>query len=65
MIKRLLLLGAAAVVFAAALIVILAILDLVTIAELKESLGRIMAVVAVSTAGLAVIALLIRAAAAR
>lgn len=65
MIKRLLLLGIAAVVFAAMVVANLAILDVVTIEELRASLGKIAGVIAVSTVALAGIALLVRAAARR
>jgi hypothetical protein len=65
MIRRILLLGAAVVAFSVAIIVNLAILDLVTMAELRESVGEIVAIVAVSTVALAGIALLIKASAAR
>lgn len=50
MIKRVLVLGAATLVFAAAVIVNLWIVDVVTISALKESLGRISSVVVVTTA---------------
>ena len=65
MIRRILLLGAAMVAFSVAIIVNLAILDLVTMAELREGVGEIVAIVAVSTVALAGIALLIKASAAR
>ena len=65
MVRRILLLSAAVVAFAIAVIVNLAILDLVTMAEVRESVGKIVAIVAVSTAALAGIALLIKASAAR
>lgn len=65
MIRRSLLLGAAAVVFAAMVFLNLAILDIVTIEELQGSLGRVAGVVAVSTVALIAVALLVRAAARR
>jgi len=65
MVRRILLLSAAVVAFAIAVIVNLAILDLVTMAEVRESVGKIVAIVAVSTVALAGIALLIKASAAR
>jgi hypothetical protein len=65
MIKRLLLLGIAAIVLAATVVFSLAILDVISIDELQGSLGRIAGVVAVSTVALVVIALLVRAAARR
>ena len=65
MIRRILLLGAAMAAFSVAIIVNLAILDLVTMAELRESVGEIVAIVAISTVTLAGVALLIKASAAR
>jgi hypothetical protein len=49
MIKQVLVLGAATLVFAAAVIVNLWIVDVVTISALKESLGRISSVVVITT----------------
>lgn len=65
MIRRSLLLGAAAVVFAVMVVLNLAILDVVSIDELQGSLGKIAGVVAVSTVALVSVALLVRAAARR
>ena len=65
MVRRILLLSAAVVAFAIAVIVNLAILDLVTMAEVRESVGKIVAIVAVSTVALAGIAFLIKASAVR
>jgi len=55
MIQRTLVLGLAVVVFAAAVIANLAILDLITIAELKESLGKTASVIGVTVIATAVI----------
>jgi hypothetical protein len=55
MIWRILVVGAAIIVFAAAVIANLAIADVVTISALKESLGRIVSIVAVTTAATALI----------
>lgn len=63
--RRILLLGAGALVLAAAIVVNLAILDIVSWGDLGESLGRIAAVVAVSVAALAALAALVAAAARR
>lgn len=65
MIRRSLLLGAAAIVFAVMVVLNLAILDVVSIDELQGSLGKIAGVVAVSTVALVSVALLVRAAARR
>lgn len=65
MIRRSLLLGAAAIVFAVMVLLNLAILDVVSIDELQGSLGKIAGVVAVSTVALVSVALLVRAAARR
>jgi hypothetical protein len=65
MIRRSLLLGAAAIVFAVMVVLNLAILDVVSIDELHGSLGKIAGVVAVSTVALVSVALLVRAAARR
>lgn len=65
MIRRSLLLGAAAIVFAVMVVLNLAILDVVSIDELRRSLGKIAGVVAVSTVALVSVALLVRAAARR
>jgi hypothetical protein len=49
MANRVLILGAVILIFAAALVVNLWIVDVVTLPALKESLGRIFSIVAVTT----------------
>lgn len=65
MIRRLALTGAAATLFSVAVIVNLAILDVVTLHDVGSSLGKILGVLVVSVVALAGIALLVRAAARR
>jgi hypothetical protein len=62
MLKRIVVIGMAIVVFACAVIINLAILDLLSIDEVRESLGKILSVIGVSTAAIVLILLLARAA---
>ena len=63
MIHRLLASGAAVLIFATAIILNLWIVDVVTLPALKESLGRISSIVAVTTGATVAIAYLARLAA--
>jgi len=58
MIRRTLILAAAIVVFATAVIVIMAILDIVTVSALRASLGKIVSITGVS-AGAAVLVIVL------
>jgi hypothetical protein len=53
--KQILIFGTVLVVFATALVINLSILDLLAIAELKQSLGKTVSVIAVSTAAILLI----------
>ena len=55
MIQRILVVGAAVILFAAAVIANLAIADVVTMSALRDSLGRIVSIVAVTTIATALI----------
>lgn len=60
MLKKTVVIGAVIVVFSCAVIVNLAILDLLSIDEVTESLGKILSVIAVSTAAIVLILVLAR-----
>jgi len=53
--KQILIFGTVLVVFATALVINLSILDLLSIEELKQSLGKTVSVIAVSTAAILLI----------
>ena len=55
MFKQTLIFGTVLVVFATALVINLSILDLLSIEELKQSLGKTVSVIAVSTAAILLI----------
>lgn len=55
MLKRVLIFGAILAVIAAALIIILAILDVVTIRDVKETLGKTLSIVGVSVLAIVLI----------
>ena len=55
MFKQILIFGTVLVVFATALVINLSILDLLSIEELKQSLGKTVSVIAVSTAAILLI----------
>ena len=60
MLRRILTIGAIAAVVIAAVIVNLTLLDVITIGELRETLGRSLSVVAVSTVAIVLMAALLR-----
>jgi hypothetical protein len=55
MLKRVLIFGAILAIIAAALIIILAILDVVTIRDVKETLGKTLSIVGVSVLAIVLI----------
>jgi hypothetical protein len=61
MLKKTVVIGAAIVVFACAVIINLAILDLLSIDEVRESLGKILSVIGVSTVAIVLVLVLARA----
>jgi hypothetical protein len=60
MFKRTLIIALVFIVFSIAVTINLAILDLLSIQELKESLGKISAIIAVSTAAIILMLVLVR-----
>lgn len=61
MLKKIVVIGVAIVVFACAVIINLAIFDLLSIDEVRASLGKILSVIGVSTAAIVLILVLARA----
>ena len=60
MFKQILIFGTVLVVFATALVINLSILDLLSIEELKQSLGKTVSVIAVSTAAILLIVSIVK-----
>jgi hypothetical protein len=60
MTKRVLMLGAVVGVFVAALLAVLRVMDLVSVQQATESLGRTLSVILISTVAIVVMATLVR-----
>jgi hypothetical protein len=60
MTKRVLMFGAVVAVFVAALLAVLRVMDLVSVQQATESLGRTLSVILISTVAIVVMATLVR-----